>query len=73
MKFKYLVENEDYALGQRLWVLDRSMSITVLDKDDEEIFSGKLKDFLIPKNEKYLQVPSKLVSSKANMVFKLMK
>ena len=73
MKFKYLVENEDYALGQRLWVLDRSMSITVLDKDDEEIFSGKLKDFLVPKNEKYLQVPSKLVSSKSNIVFKLMK
>lgn len=73
MKFKYLVEGEDYALGQRLWVVDRSMSIIVLNKNNKEIFSGKLKDFLVPENEKYLEVPSKVISNKTEMVFKLMK
>ena len=74
MKFKYIVESNNYPLGQRLWVMDRSMPIVVFDKNDKELFNGKLEDFLVPKNEKYLKIPSEELPVKdGKMVYKILK
>lgn len=51
-------QTEHYPLGQLLWVVDRNETIKVIDNKNKKIFSGKLKDFLIQKNEKYLKMPA---------------
>lgn len=51
-------QTEHYPLGQLLWVVDRNQPIKVIDNKNKKIFSGKLKDFLIQKNEKYLKMPA---------------
>lgn len=49
-------QNEHYPLGQLLWVVDRNQKIKIIDNKNNEIFIGKLEDFLIQKNEKYLKM-----------------
>lgn len=51
-------QTEHYPLGQLLWVVDRNQTIKIIDNKNKKIFSGKLKDFLIQKNEKYLEMPA---------------
>lgn len=51
-------QTEHYPLGQLLWVMNRNNTIKVIDNKNKEIFSGKLKDFLVKKNEKYLEMPA---------------
>ncbi len=51
-------QTEHYPLGQLLWVIDRNHTIKIIDNENNEIFTGRLKDFLIQKNEKYLKMPA---------------